>query len=131
MMGWNWHKIYETAGPSYTRVNDKKFADLDPGTTILIPSPTDIEAEVQNLGSGETMSLTELRDRLADKHDADGTCPVMCGIHLRAVAETVFSELDAGVPQHEVTPVWKAIDPASPLAKKLPGGATRLRALRG
>ncbi len=130
-MGWDWHKIYETAEPSYTKVNDKAFADLAPGTTILIPSPADIEGEIGRLSADETISLTELRDRLADRHDADSTCPVMCGIHLRAVAETVLSEIDGGAPQHEVTPVWKAIDPGSPLAKKLPGGASRLRALRG
>lgn len=125
-----WQQKYDSSKPSYTRVNDKKFADLEPGTSILIPSPADIEAEIAELKTDETITLTELRHRLADRHNADGTCPVMCGMNLRIVAEVAFEALDAGVPTDELTAVWNAVDPKSPLAKKLPGGAKRVTALR-
>lgn len=129
-MGGEWQEKYDTARPSYTRVNEKKFADLEPGTSILIPSPSDIEDELARLTAGEQLTLTELRHRLADRHGADGTCPVMCGMSLRIVAEVAFEALDAGVPPDRVTPVWNAIAPNSNLAKKLPGGVQRVEELR-
>ncbi len=36
---------YDSARPSYTKVNEKRFADLEAGTTVLIPSPQDIEPD--------------------------------------------------------------------------------------
>ncbi len=77
-----WQEKYDTARPSHTRVNDKKFADLEAGTSILIPSPIDIQAEIAALEPDETIVLGELRRRLAKRHGADGTCPVMCGDEL-------------------------------------------------
>lgn len=113
---------YDSARPSYIRVNDKKFADLPAGTTVLIPSPSDIEHELNGLAADEHITLTELRQRLAERHDADGTCPVMCGMNLRIVAELALEALDAGLPKAEVVPVlthqatWPANFPAAPPA---------------
>lgn len=122
---------YETANSSYIRTNEKQFADLPAGTTVLIPSPQDIESVANCLTDGQTMSLTQLRGALAEMHDADGTCPVMCGINLRVAAEVGLESLDRGVPPAEVVPIWNVIEPTSNLAKKLPGGPDRIRALRG
>lgn len=126
----NFQERYDQAGPSYTKVNDKKFADLDAGTTVLIPSPQDIESVINELEHGEVIDLSELRRRLAHRHGADGSCPVMTGMHLRVVAELAFDALDAGVPVDDVVPIWRAVAPASTPAKKRPGGADRIRTLR-
>jgi len=125
-----WQQRYDNARPTYTRVNDKKFADLEAGTSILIPSPSDIEYEIAQCDPDTTINLTQLRQRLAQRHQADGTCPVMCGMNLRVVAEVAFEALDAGVPADQLTPVWNAIDPTSNLAGKLPGGRQRVEQLR-
>lgn len=125
-----WQERYDSARPTYTKVNDKKFADLEAGTSVLIPSPSDIEAEVAAASPGATLTLTELRHNLAERHGADGTCPVMCGMNLRVAAEVIFEDLEAGVPASHLTPIWIAIDPTSKLATKLPGGPDRIRALR-
>ena len=74
---------------------------------------------------GQTITFAELRDRLAIRHDADGSCPVMTGMNLRTSAEVALADLAEGVPADEVPPVWKLVDPAGPLAPKLPGGAAR------
>lgn len=127
----SWQERFDTARPSYTKVNDKRFADLPAGTTVLIPSPRDIEEEIAALGDGETVDLTELRQRLAARHEADGACPVMTGMNLRVVAELCMEALDAGIPADDLVPVWSAVEPTSNLAKKLPGGPDRIAALRG
>lgn len=126
----NWQHRYDSAKPSYTKRNEKKFADLEAGTSVLIPSPADIEVEINAIASDTTVSLTELRDALAERHNADGTCPVMCGMNLRVVAEVTFEALDGGVDATELTPVWNAIAPDSALAGKVPGGARRIASLR-
>ncbi len=57
---------YEQARPSYIKTNEKRFADLEAGTTVLIPSPQDIEAVINHLGPGETIDPSDLRNRLAE-----------------------------------------------------------------
>ena len=127
----DYQKRYDNARPTYTKVNDKKFADLDAGTTVLIPSPKDIEAEINQLDDGEIITFTQLRHRLADRHGADGCCPVMAGMNLRVVAELALEAIDAGGPTPDVVPVWQTVDPSSTLAGKLPGGRNRIAQLRG
>lgn len=129
-MAMTFEEKYERARPSFIKVNEKRFADLEAGTTVLIPSPQDIEREIELLAVDELIDQPELRRRLADRHEAQGTCPVMTGMHLRIVAELALGELDAGVPAGDVPPVWQVISPDSPLASKLPGGPVRIAQLR-
>jgi hypothetical protein len=129
-MALSYRDQYERSRPSHVKVNDKRFADLLAGTTVLVPSPHDIEAEIRGLRGAETLTFTELRERLAARHAADGSCPVMTSMNLRIVAEIALADLDDGVPADVVPEVWRAIDPRSPLARKLPGGPDRIEALR-
>jgi hypothetical protein len=129
-MALSYRDRYERSRPSYVKVNDKRFADLPAGTTVLVPSPRDIEAEIRGLRDAETLTFAELRERLAVRHAADGTCPVMTSMNLRLVAEIALAELDDGMPADAVTEVWRVIDPRSTLAGKLPGGPDRIETLR-
>jgi hypothetical protein len=129
-MALSYRDKYERSRPSYVKVNGRRFADLPAGTTVLVPSPHDIEAEIRSLRGAETLTFTQLRERLAARHAADGTCPVMTSMNLRIVAEIALAELDDGLPADAVTEVWRAIDPRSRLARKLPGGPDRIEALR-
>jgi len=129
-MALSYQERYDRAGPSSTRVNEKRFADLEAGSMILVPSPQDIESEIARLDEGDTITFGELRVRLTERYGGDGSCPAMTGMHLRIVAELALEALDAGVQAEAVTPVWRVIDPTSPLAAKLPGGEERIRALR-
>jgi hypothetical protein len=99
------------------------------GTTILIPSPKDIELELRRLGPHEYITLKELRARLAERHCTQGACPVMTGMNLRIVAEVALDRLSAGARRSEVAPVWLVIAPEGTLAQKLPGGASRIQQL--
>ncbi len=128
---------YDSARPSYTKVNEKRFADLEAGTSVLIPSPKDIEEVIDDLAAAESLTLTELRQRLAQQHGADGACPVMTGMNLRIVADLGLEAIDAGHDPAlatdaggEVIPFWKVVEPSSSLASKLPGGPDRITQLR-
>ncbi len=128
---------YDSARPSYTKVNEKRFADLEAGTSVLIPSPQDIEQVIDDLDPAETLTLSQLRQRLAQRHGADGSCPVMTGMNLRIVADLGLEAIDAGHDPAvsgefggEVVPFWKVVEPTSSLASKLPGGPDRITQLR-
>lgn len=129
-MSLSYQQKFDQAKPSYVKVNERRFADLPGGTTVLVPSPQDIETEIWLIPAGGQLSFGELRNRLAFCHAADGTCPVMTGMNLRVVAEIAFEALRRGEPKNEVAPVWRVIDPASALAAKLADGPERLRRLR-
>ena len=122
---------YDNAPPSYLKINERRFADLAAGATILIPSPADIDAEIRLLRNEQLLDQSDLRHLLAQRHGADGACPVMTSINLRIVAELAIQALDDGAALSEVTPVWQVIAPESPLATKLPGGPNRITKLRG
>ena len=130
MMSGTFQQKYDRARPSYVRVNEKQFADLPAGTTILIPSPRDIEDALLELAPGEFILPKELRRRLAEEHGTDGACPVMTGMNLRIVAELALNRVDAGFSAREIVPVWQVITPDSALAHKLPGGPKRIAQLR-
>jgi len=129
-MSVDYHARYAKAPASYTKQIEKRFADLPAGSTVLIPSPQDIEAVVSDLNPSATITFSELRNELAARCGADGTCPVMAGMNLRVAAEVTFEAIDAGVPAEDLTPIWKAIDPTSALASKLPCTVEALTALR-
>ncbi len=129
-MAMTWQEKYETARPSKVVVQEKPFADLEPGQHVVIPSPQDVEKAVWEVPLGETQTQREVRNSVARYHDADSACPAVTGIQLRVVSEMAVEALDAGVPPQAVAPFWRVLDPASNIAKKLPRGSERISALR-
>ncbi len=54
----------------------------------------------------------------------------MTGFQLRLVAEAATETLAAGVPPSQVAPFWRAVDPGTRIAGKLPDGSTMIERLR-
>ncbi|MFM9872388.1 MAG: hypothetical protein ACKVQS_02850 [Fimbriimonadaceae bacterium] len=92
------------------------------GDKMLIPTPVLVKAEIDGLNIGESLSSSDLRERLAAGHGADFACPLTTGIFLRIVSEAAWDEHLAGAPLEAVTPFWRAVEPKSPLSKKLACG---------
>ncbi len=106
------------------------FSGLKQGTTMLVPSPREIDDYVRQVPKGQSRSMLELRTDLARVHRADGTCPVSTAIFLKVVAEASFEAIGRGAKLAEVTPFWRVVDPDSPLAKKLSCGPAFIVAQR-
>lgn len=51
---------------------------------------------------------------LAGAHEAQVTCPIQTGYHLRTVAEAALQELQGGALLGSVTPFWRVIDARTP-----------------
>jgi hypothetical protein len=124
-----WKEKYNNGRQPVVEVLDKNFADLKAGTTMLISTPEEVDAEVRTIPKGETRSVLQIRQALAKKHNAAGTCPLTTGIFLRIVCECALEDLAAGTPKQKITPFWRAVDPNSPLAKKLSCGPDMIRSL--
>ena len=93
-------------------------------------TPADIAKLLTKSKPGETLSIPDLRSKIAAQMKADAACPVTTSMFLRIVAEAALEDLEAGAPADKVTPFWRAIDPNTPLAAKLSCGAAGLARLR-
>jgi hypothetical protein len=96
---------------------------------VLIPRPLDVDALIRRVQRGRLVTVNQLRERLAEEHGADGTCPLTAGIFIWIVAETAEEDLSRG--REEVTPYWRVVKANGGLNPKFPGGveaqAARLR----
>lgn len=119
----SWAEKYaQPAEPSVQRV-ERAFSDFAEGDRMLIATPALVEAAVREIPAGQTRSMKQLRAELAERHEADGTCPLTTGIFLRIAAEAAWERHQEGEALDETMPFWRVVEPTGPLAKKLACGA--------
>ncbi|MBM4446065.1 MAG: MGMT family protein [Chloroflexi bacterium] len=87
---------------------------------MLIPKPLDIDALINKVPKGKLVTVTQIRDKLAEDAHADCSCPMTTGIFLRIVAEV--AEEDFKSEKGKVTPYWRVIKADGSLNEKFPGG---------
>jgi hypothetical protein len=117
-----WQEKLNVEKPIKIEVLQKKFADIPEGGRMLIVTPKMMDAYVRQIPKGKSVTTATIRRDLAAEHNADYTCPVTTGIFLRIVAEAAYEKIQQGGKPQLVTPFWRAIEPNSPLAKKLTFG---------
>lgn len=100
--------------PRVEVLTEPKGANYPPGR-MLISSPREIAEVVAGIPQGAVMTMSALRRALADRHDADYTCPLTTGIFLRIAAEASDEENGA-------LPYWRVVRDDGKLLDKLPGG---------
>lgn len=115
-----WAEKFLQPREAFVEVVQKSTPAMKAGQKMLIPTPVEIDQVVRTIPEGQVMVMADLRDRLAQNHEADVTCPLTTGIFLRMAAEYALQEMSQG--KEDVMPFWRVVDPKSPLAKKLPCG---------
>ena len=83
--------------------------------SMLIPSEAMVAAKLRAAPEGETSDLGELRKALAAEFGADACCPVTVQRHMVAISEKGSA------------PFWRMVDPDRPFARRMAGGAERVR----
>ncbi len=116
----SWAEKRDAKGNPHIAYADRPFGGMPAGTPMLIPTPKLVDTAVRQLPAGKLGDIKEFRAELGRAHGAEFACPLTTGIFLRIVAEAAFEEEQQGAT--DVTPVWRIIDPKSPLAKKLTSG---------
>lgn len=92
---------------------------LKKGDLVLLPSARLVDDFIRAIPKGKSISLLEMRSRMAKRHKADGTCPVYLGYRLRTVAEAALEARERGVPLKNITPIWRVLDEKALTLKKL------------
>lgn len=95
--------------------------------TMLLPSAEAIVRQILTVPVGETRSLAELREALAQQYGAEATCPVTTQRMIKVVAARSVADHQAGRP---AVPFWRVVDPDRPNGQKLPGGRDFILARR-
>ena len=114
-------KFNDTREPIVKRI-EKKFADIPEGASMLIASPKVIANYLQEIPSGYGTDIKKIRQDLANEYGAEYTCPVTTAIFLRIVSEYAHEQIEKGMPESEIPPFWRALDPKSKLLGKLSFG---------
>lgn len=114
-----WAEKLRGGKPPHVEVLTSAFGGLPIGAKMVVLDPKTVDAYVRQIPPGETRTANELRADLARRYKADGACPISTGIFLRIVAENATDELEAGKKLDEIAPFWRAVEPGTPLAKKL------------
>jgi len=103
---------------------------MTPGLPMLYPSATMVNDAINALPEGETITVKELKSRLAANHNAHYTCPVTMVRAVRVVLEAANEAVAAGAALASVTPVWRAVEPTHGAWRKLSFDPADLKALR-
>jgi hypothetical protein len=126
----DWRRRFGDTKPPKLVVLESDFAGIRAGSTLFIATPGLIANHVARIPAGEHREMQRLRNELARRHGAHATCPVTTAIYLRVVAEAAWDDLQDGASVDRVVPFWRAIDPASALARKLRCGPDWIRSMR-
>lgn len=117
MTDWT-QKLHANSEPE-VRPMPKDRIGLQKGDLCLLPSARLVDDFIRAIPKGRSVSILELRQRLARQYKAEGTCPVHLGYHLRTVAEAACEARDRGAPMGKITPVWRVLDADALTMKKL------------
>ncbi|MBC7329400.1 MGMT family protein [bacterium] len=100
---------------------------LQPGDTLLIPSPLDVDEMMKKVPEGKVVTIDEIRQALAKKYGATICCPITTGIFVLMVARAAAEAAKNG--EKEVTPYWRTLKPKGAINEKYPGGSEVQRKL--
>ncbi|NUM56624.1 MAG: MGMT family protein [Candidatus Hydrogenedentes bacterium] len=90
---------------------------------MLIPTPMLVANEMKRVRKGRTITVSELRDRLARQFGADFTCPLVTGIFYNIIAGAAEESIAAG--KKPLAPYWRIIRDDGSLSPKTPFGPER------
>jgi hypothetical protein len=104
-----------------------KWAERYGGGTMVIPAPMEVDAIMKQAPPGKLITINEIREVLAQKHDATIACPITTGIFAWITAHAADEASAAG--ENETTPYWRTLKVGGELNPKYPGGVDYLRAM--
>ena len=99
------------------------------GGAMVVSSPAEVNALVRCLRPGEIVTLDDLRQALARRHQVAVACPVSTAIFLNMCARAAEEQRLMGVPEGELTPWWRVLRKGGFLNPKYPGGTEAQQAL--
>jgi hypothetical protein len=95
--------------------------------TCAIPAPREVDAIMRKVPEGKLITINEIRQIVARKHQATIGCPITSGIFAWIAANAAEEDSRAGIT--DITPFWRTLKSGGELNPKYPGGIARLKSL--
>jgi alkylated DNA nucleotide flippase Atl1 len=112
-------KLEKNIEPKLVPVPEKWGSRIGYGQ-MLIPSPLLVDAVVRKIPKGKLATVNIIREYLANKFNADITCPLTTGIFLNIAANA--AEEDKAKGKTKISPWWRVLKEGGKLNPKFPGG---------
>lgn len=88
--------------------------------TVVIPAPLEVDEIMRSVPEGKIITINEIREILAERHDATIGCPMTTGIFAGIAAKASEEQKSQG--KTDVTPYWRTLKSDGSLNDKYPGG---------
>lgn len=88
--------------------------------TVVIPHPLEVNEIMARVPKGKVITITEIRDFLAKKHQTTIACPLTTGIFTWIAANAANEQNESG--EEDTIPFWRTLKSGGLLNEKYPGG---------
>jgi hypothetical protein len=121
-----WHqKLNDSKGlPKVGRIEGKMTARWGTGT-MVIPAPIEVDEVMKTVPNGKLITINEIRDKIATRHNVNVCCPITTGIFAWIAAHAAEEAAVEG--QKAITPYWRTLKSGGVLNEKYPGGVAGLK----
>jgi len=113
------------------RLNTKKEIKIIPnlaagipwakeGSSMVVSTPLEVDSILKKIPKNKIVTITEIREFIAQKHNTDITCPISTGIFINMSAAAAEEYRLEGV--KNITPYWRVLKTGGMLNEKFPNG---------
>jgi hypothetical protein len=129
-MAQTWQQKLNAKKEPKLQVTQKAMPGVPAGGQLFFPTPQLIKQFIDQIPRGNSVTLAEIRQQVAQTHKGDGCCPLTTSTATRIVAEAAWEEIESGKKPEQVTPFWRLIEPGSSIAQKLACGSDFIEDMR-
>lgn len=110
--------------PKIEPIDESKMKKWGTGR-FVIPAPLEVDAVMKTIRKGKLITINEIRNYLAEKHEVEVGCPLTTGIFAWVAAHAANEAEEAG--RKRITPYWRTLKAGGELNPKYPGGVENLK----
>ena len=120
-------KLADNKGlPRVEKISEKMSKRRGSGT-VVIPAPMEVDAMMRKVPWGKLVTINEIREALAKKHNATICCPMTTGIFAWIAANAAEEQRQEG--KRDITPYWRTLKTGGVINPKYPEGVERQKEL--
>ena len=113
-------KLADSKGlPKVEKITEKMSKRWGTGT-VVIPAPIEVDAMMKKVPEGKLITINEIREALAKKHNATIGCPMTTGIFAWVAAYAAEEQRQQD--EKNITPYWRTLKTGGVINVKYPGG---------
>jgi len=112
--------------PRVAKIPEKMTQKWGAGT-LVIPAPMEVNDIMKSVPEGKLITINQIRERLAQKHQATIGCPMTTGIFASIAAHAANEAELAG--EGDTTPYWRTLKSGGVINEKYPGGIDKQKIL--